>query len=163
MKPHNSAYTQARTAWSAGQHVECGRLIYEELDPVQRVTWASNILRFCATQSPTAEPIDKVCDIANDRTRWQAAHEAFSHVRSLTLAAERVPAAFDPRLRSLLYVAENTAKVIYNASAAPAPFDHDAGWWLAPCLAHFLSTVGNPAITGLGMELLLSPCTRDKD
>jgi hypothetical protein len=30
----------------------------------------------------------------------------------------------------LLYLAENVAKVTYNASGSRAPFDHNAGWWI---------------------------------
>ena len=51
-------------------------------------------------------------------------------------------------------VAENTAKVIYNASNEPAPFDHDAGWWVVPCFEHFLATVAEASATNGGLQLL---------
>jgi hypothetical protein len=43
----------------------------------------------------------------------------------------------DEQLIALLRVAEIAAKVAYNATGLPAPFDHHAGWRVAPCLRDF--------------------------
>jgi len=48
------------------------------------------------------------------------------------LVAERGNDARGPE-HGILYLAENVAKVAYNASGCPRPFDHDAGWWVAAC------------------------------
>jgi hypothetical protein len=72
-----------------------------------------------------------VREIALAPTRWYEAHQAFQAVRKLVIAAESTAAkAIGPEL-GILYLAENVAKVTYNASGRSAPFDHDAGWWVA--------------------------------
>jgi hypothetical protein len=72
-----------------------------------------------------------VLEIALTPVRWSDAHRAFQAVRKLVLAAEgRAPATPDVDL-GILYLAENVAKVAYNASGCSAPFDHNAGWWVA--------------------------------
>jgi hypothetical protein len=77
----------------------------------------------------------QVADLASNRKHWSRAHDAFSAVRKLTLAAERKPPG--KLSHCLLYVAENAAKVIYNASGSPAPFDADSGDWLVRCARDF--------------------------
>ena len=74
----------------------------------------------------------------------------------MTLVAEARDSAIDPALKRLLFVAENTAKVIYNASGEPAPFDADAGWELVPCVEHFLATISVPAATAGGIQLIFA-------
>ena len=44
----------------------------------------------------------------------------------------------------VLFVAENAAKVVYNASSPPDPFDYDCGYWLVGCLRHLVDTLGAP-------------------
>jgi hypothetical protein len=90
------------------------------------------------------------------RSRWKEAHAAFQRVRKLTLKAERSKST-DPIYAGILYVAENAAKVSYNASILgrldtqsysaqePAPFDNDAGWWIVSNLRHVATTVNDPA------------------
>jgi hypothetical protein len=75
--------------------------------------------------------VEAVREIARSPGRWAEAHAAFSAVRNLVLLVEK---RSDERPRpehGILYLAENVAKVTYNASAPRAPFDHDAGWWIA--------------------------------
>jgi hypothetical protein len=38
----------------------------------------------------------------------------------------------------LLSLAELVAKVTYNATIPPDPFDEDSGWWIAPTLRVFV-------------------------
>jgi hypothetical protein len=122
-----------RKRWQAGDALHVGHVIYELLDGPARVALAAKLLSSCCTAVPTIPtPIRDILLIAADPGRWPEAHDAFSHVRSLTLA--HVPTNNDTRIYgALLYVAENAAKVIYNASGRPAPFDHDAGYWLVGC------------------------------
>jgi len=130
----------AKTAWQEERFLDAGRSIYESLSVDQRVIWAVQVLGHCADHAPHCDAVSAVLSLARSKDRWCLAHAAFCTLRQVTLEAERSPSRFDRRLRSLLYLAENTAKVIYNASGAPAPFDEDSGWWIGECLHHFLST-----------------------
>jgi hypothetical protein len=103
--------------------------------------------------SPSAPAIDRVVELARVPSDWRLAHAAFGDVRQITRVAEGRSGTIDPCLKSLLYLAENTAKVICNASSEPAPFDHDAGWWVVPCFENFLATVAVAVATKGGLEL----------
>lgn len=127
----------AREAWGVGDDIRAGELIYERIPPHRRVPWASGLLAlFCSRISPPPA-VTAVGEIAASEPRWHEAHGAFDAVRLLTLDQERLGVAKDGPLYGLLLLAENVAKVIYNASGHPAPFDHNAGWWL-PQNARFL-------------------------
>lgn len=51
------------------------------------------------------------------------------------------------RLKALLYVAENTAKVIYNATGSKDSFDRDSGAWLVRCSKEFADVVDDEVFT----------------
>lgn len=42
-----------------------------------------------------------------------------------------------------LCLAENVAKVVYNATNPPDPFDEDSGWWIAVCLKEILDLLSD--------------------
>ena len=67
----------------------------------------------------------------------------FSAVRELTLDSEQ--GHDDALAHVLLYVAENTAKVVFNASGSPAPFDKDCGAWLVRCAREFSTEMNDEA------------------
>jgi hypothetical protein len=157
MDTHATTLASAQLAWSEGRYLDAGAAIYEHLSAKERAIWASNLLSFCREHGPSVKPIDELLNLAAQPRRWNQANEAFYQVREITLFAEREPHKLDRRLRSMLYVAENAAKVIYNASGPEEPFDHDAGWWLAPCLQHFLTVVGNSQVTEAGMNAFFEP------
>jgi hypothetical protein len=156
MKNSSATFEDAKTAWLAGRHLDCGRVIYESLTPHQRVRWASAVLSFCIEHSPSVPAVNNVAALAQDENSWPLAHAAFSSVRAVTLIEEKSPGSLDPRSALLLVVAENTAKVIYNASQAVAPFDHDAGWWLAECFADFIAATQEPEVRSSGTRVLLT-------
>jgi len=128
---------RALTAWRARQGRLCGRLLYEGFTRPQRVAWATRLLDLVLRQGePPPAEVERVARLADEPDRWREGHDAFQDVRRLTLEAERAPAS--PRSRGYtetLLLAENVAKVIYNASGEPAPFDFHCGWLLP---AHLL-------------------------
>lgn len=127
--------------WSTGSPLEAGRLIYEQIPDVRRPPWAAAILDLCRPLIPPVPEIDAVREIAADSRRWKDAHAAFRLVRRLTLEAEGTESA-TAVYRGVLYVTENAAKVIYNASGEAAPFDEDSGWWLVSSLRHVVDGIG---------------------
>lgn len=133
---------EAFSQWSSGNPLEAGRLIYEQIPNAKRPVWAAAVLAECRRLIPSVSEIDAVYEIALTPSRWHEAHAAFSAVRGLTLEAERSKST-DPIYKGVLYIAENTAKVIFNASGKPAPFDHDSGWWLVSNLRHVVDKLND--------------------
>ena len=64
-------------------------------------------------------------ELTEDEKNWGQAHEQFKNIRTFSLANPD----FQPE--SYIILAENVAKITYNESGLPAPFDNDSGWWIA--------------------------------
>lgn len=130
----------ARSDWDWHEALEVGRAVYEALAVDDRPRWAGRLLRLCLRQLPNAPAeVVHVADLADDQWRWREGHEAFRSVRELTLRVGKRSRSEPSAL--VLYVAENVAKITYNASGGSAPFDHDAGWWLLMNVRDFLAAV----------------------
>jgi hypothetical protein len=131
--------------WASGKAHHAGWVIYEATPNALRPAWAADILELACSQLPIVPTqIQAVIEIARDAKRWREAHAAFSAVRGLTLVEHKSHAGGEV-YESLLFVAENAAKVVYNASGEPAPFDYDCGYWLVGCLRHLVDTIGSLA------------------
>jgi hypothetical protein len=120
-----------RPRWSADDIAITGRKIYEAVPADQRPDWAGAILLYVAGDEFLCPELAYVVDISIDERRWMEAHGAFSAVRELTLQNERL-GQFDSQQQLILNIGETAAKVVYNASKPLAPFDHHAGWRMAP-------------------------------
>jgi hypothetical protein len=124
--------TDANERWCRGDALAAGRMIYERLDASGRPGWADGVLGVCCAELTTVPlAVRAARHIARSTERWHEAHAAFQRIRQLTLAAETRCSVATSLEHGLLYLAENVAKVTYNASGSRAPFDHDAGWWVA--------------------------------
>lgn len=62
--------------------------------------------------------------IIDNESRWKEAHNQFTEIRILKLENKYQPETY-------LRLAELVAKVTYNASGQPAPFDNDSGYYIA--------------------------------
>lgn len=125
-----------------GQHLEAGRLIFENLPKELRPRWASQVLADIVRRTQvTSPPIENILRIASLPSEWRNAHDAFSSARKLTLELEKLGEGRSSEqsllLRHLL-LAEAVAKVIYNATNPPDEFDEDSGWWIVVCLEDVL-------------------------
>jgi hypothetical protein len=118
-------------------------MVYEQLPKDVRPGWAGSILDLCRRRFPHVREVDDVYFISCDCTHWARARHAFDAVRCLTLA-ETAPFPGAPLLFRL---AENTAKVIYNASGASAPYDHNAGWKVVEDLQALCEFIDDPKFT----------------
>lgn len=130
--------TEARRAWDAGDALGAGRIFYEHLPVAERPGWAAASLNLASRLVPPVAEIEVVCAVAKTPTRWPEAHAAFQAVRRLTLREN------DQLRYSVLMLAENTAKVTYNASGSSAPFDADSGWWIARSMQSIIDRVEDP-------------------
>ncbi len=130
---------QAQRDWEAGRALDAGRLIYERIPTRHRPAWAARVLELVRDLAPSSPEIDQVLAVARDPARWQEAKQVFQAIREVRQRTE------DPLLESVLSLAENVAKVTYNASGAPTPFDRDAGWRVADGLWTVISKAGERA------------------
>ncbi len=138
-KSYAGYIAQAQRDWEAGRALDAGRLIYERMPTRQRPAWAARVLEAVRGLIPKTSEIERVLEIARDPPRWGVAHDAINAVRALTANAK------DPLVEAVLHLAENVAKVTYNASGGPAPYDRDAGWRVAQNLHAIISQGGEKA------------------
>jgi hypothetical protein len=121
-----------RAEWAIADVSDFGRRLYESIPIDERPHWAGGVLAFVVEITKTdLQELKDVLSIGNDATRWSEAHAAFDAVRKRTLMNEK--AGRNQSIEQLvLDIGETAAKIVYNASGAPAPFDYHAGWRLAP-------------------------------
>jgi hypothetical protein len=116
--------------------IEIGRQIFEPIPNDIRPGWAGLILsRFDNYIKNLPAEIKELYPIIDNQDRWKEAHQQFDKIRRFLLTNNN----YQPE--SYLLLAENVAKVTYNASGKPAPFDKDSGWYIASLAlntAHYL-------------------------
>lgn len=131
------------SAWRANPR-QMGELIYARLPQEARPKWAAEVLATCSAELPSVPAaVTRVISMGRSRwsSRWRSGHAAFHAIRRLTLQSQQ---QLDHDTAGLiLYVGENAAKVIYNASNPDAPFDEDAGAWLVECAHQFATRVAD--------------------
>jgi hypothetical protein len=121
--------------WLSGDFSACETLV-SGIAPPELARRATIALSACCTTVSTPDEVRDVVRIGQQD--WTKGHAAFDAVRQLTLEGERQRrSASDPSF-VMLFVAENAAKVIYNASVPVDPFDDDSGAWLLLTLARLV-------------------------
>jgi hypothetical protein len=105
--------------------LKLGRESFEKIPELEQPQWAWNILSKLTSyiKSPPASVLE-LKEIVTDQGKWKDAHQQFTKIRVFSLENED----FEPK--SYLFLAEKVAKITYNASNEPAPFDHDSGWYI---------------------------------
>lgn len=120
--------------WQSDDSLKAGEEIYEAIAGDRRPDWAATILLWCLERSGLRfASVERVWQAALDPRSWHEAHRLFEDVRRDTLDHQDKPSDL-----VLLHIAETTAKVVYNASNYPAPFDLHAGWQMGPRLKAFV-------------------------
>jgi hypothetical protein len=142
--------TEARREWEAGSALKAGEVFYEHLRNDERPRWAGSILALASRLAPATPEIEAVLLIAGAPARWHEAKKAFQAVRRLTLRTT------DPLYENLLLLAENAAKVTYNASGSSAPFDADSGWWIAESMRSIIDLVKDPTFSAEAESVLFN-------
>jgi hypothetical protein len=153
----------AKQLWDSGAALEAGRLLFETIPPLDRPQWAAGLLDLCCAllRSPPVEVL-VVRTLATDPDRWSEGHSAFDAVRDLVLREEARVFGRNKILLEVLFVAENTARIIYNASAPPDPFDADSGWWLAENLRSLSNCIADEAFRAEAWRRLSTVPTRGR-
>jgi hypothetical protein len=150
---------RARERWTAGERLEAGRRLYEALLPELRPRWAGRLLGLACSRLSPPRCVEQVVDIAFYPSRWHEAHEAFRAVRLSVLAQERGAGPRDAQQSRLFALAETVAKVAYNASGAPAPFDFHAGWHAPERLFALLELWADAALEAEALRLVFGERT----
>ena len=149
---------RARDYWNTGRPFQAGKMIYEQLSKEDRPVWAGNSLDLCRHRFPRVGEVDQVYFVACDPTHWLRAQQSFEAVRALAVGGDSPFSGANLLFR----LAEDTAKVIYNASGGPAPYDHNAGWRLVEDLHAICEFLDDPEFTKEAAEAALRE-NRDPD
>jgi len=140
-----------RSHWETECYPKAGLILYERIDRKNRPLWVADIL--CATHGYIT-PISQVEDIiafATNPILWgdgsitkrPEAHDFFNVART----AMNQSTNEDILRKPTLLLAENAAKITYNAYGYEAPFDHDAGWCIVENVLDLKKAVNNPEFT----------------
>jgi hypothetical protein len=135
----NETVAQALASWKAGRATLAGWLLYEQIPISLRPLWAARILDASRGVTPWPPEVEAVYEMARDPPEWAKGHAAFRAVRRLTLQYDK-----DDPYGCLLRLAENVAKVTYNATGPRDPFDYGAGSWVVSCLRGLVDRVNSP-------------------
>lgn len=102
----------------------------------------SGLAACCETVSCKEKEVLDVVAVGSQPSMWTRAHDAFDEVRIRTLEVERdllVPSRSDPSPEYLLlFVAENAARLLYNATNPVDPFDADSASSFFRSLSRFV-------------------------
>jgi hypothetical protein len=124
-----------RDRWLSADLAACEELARLIPGPELARFATDGLATFCHALGDVPPAILGVVEVG--RGDWRRGHAAFDAVRKLTLAAEdRNDTGTPPHL--LLFVGENAARVIYNATDPQDPFDSDSGAWLLATMANLL-------------------------
>jgi hypothetical protein len=103
-------------------NIEIGLQVFENIPNDIRPGWAGLILsRFDNYIKNIPASITEIYSIIDTKDRWKEAHGQFNKIRRFLLDNKN----YQPE--TYLLLAELVAKVTYNASGEPAPFDNDSG------------------------------------
>jgi hypothetical protein len=128
---------ELKKKWKGENPLDVGKILFEKIPFEKRPAWAAKILSLATTWIRHIPEVDFLLAIAHDPKEWEKGHYAFDHVRDLTLKTQ------EELVECLLLLAENTAKVIYNETKPPDPFDSDSGGWIAQNLWEITSRIND--------------------
>jgi len=115
--------------------IKIGREIFENIPNDIKPGWAGLVLsRFDNYVKGIPTSIKELYSIIDSKDRWNEAHGQFNKIRQFLIDNK------DFKPEAYLLLAEKVAKITYNSSGQPAPFDSDSGFYI-PSLA--LQTAGN--------------------
>lgn len=110
-------------------NLEIGEQIYEGVPNELKPIWAGIILeKFNNYIKDIPEPIIGLYNIIKNPNYWKEAHKQFGLIRRFSLDNK------DYKPEEYILLAEKIAKITYNSSQEPAPFDSDSGYYI-PSLA----------------------------
>lgn len=130
--------------WRTGNALKAGEILFERLPASHRPRWAADVLAVCCSALDVVPAqVADLLEIARSAERWSEGHRAFDALRDEVLLVEHGHRTL-PRLTfQLLFVAENVARVVYNAGEPSDPFDRDGGWWVVATARAMVDQTGD--------------------
>jgi len=114
-----------RELYGIKTNIEIGEQIFLSVPKELKPIWAGIILaKFNNYIKNIPEPVKRLYDIIEKPSEWKEAHHQFILIRRFLLDNKHYP------YETYLLLAENIAKITYNASGGSAPFDCDSGNYL---------------------------------
>jgi len=120
----------ARDLFLKGEDLKAGEMLAKAVPAQEQPRWAANLLELVAYQYPVPQTVSELIKVAKDPKKWPSARTLFGELRNKLLEIEKTPSKFEQHLVGVLYLAENVAKLTYNASGGSAPYDADSAWWI---------------------------------
>ena len=118
--------------------INVGQQIFDNVPSAVRPDWAGLILkRFDRHIDNLPIEIVGLYEIIEDSKKWKEAHEQFTAIRKLNLKNT------NSEFEIYLCLAECIAKITYNASGLPAPFDSDSGFYIPRLALKFADTIAD--------------------
>ena len=148
--------------WDKSNPIESGKVLFERIPRPFRPLWGADILEFASQRISGVTQIKDVIAFARTPDEWTnntsaekrtKAHNFFNSLRRLTLEEEQ-KGSKDKLYINILFLAENIAKVTYNAYGYRAPFDHDAGWWVVANLKGIADIVNDIDFSATAWKVL---------
>jgi hypothetical protein len=149
--------------WNEGNLLEAGMVLFERIPLSFRPLWGADILTFACQRISNVVQIQDVIEFARTPEEWadntdsidkrKKAHNFFDSVRLLTLEEEQKDTN-NKLYGNLLLLAENVAKVTFNAYGYEAPFDHNAGWWIVANLKRITDLVKDADFSAAAWKVL---------
>lgn len=136
--------------WKQGRALDAGQILFYGIGVSERPKWAISILRLVNEhQEYQSEVINELLGMEEKSAEWPQAKRIFSELRKDVLSLERSEPLDKKGRASLyqLYIAENVAKVVYNASNPFDEFDEDSGCWIVECLRQYADYLGDHDFT----------------
>ena len=138
---------EALKLWNENKGIELGRLVFNEISINQQPVWAGKILTLVyGTSDLKHETIEELLDIINFPEKWKNGKIIFSKIRRSVLdfdkKQERKHTLSEEEIAicGMLILAEQVAKVTYNATSPFDEFDEDSGHWIPYLLRDFTKT-----------------------
>jgi hypothetical protein len=153
---------EASSLWDQGASLIAGQLWYDAIPTSRRPSWAARVLGVSLDLLHAPAWVGDVIAIADTPTKWPDARRCFEELRRRLLVSEREHEG-SPTTKLAILLAENVAKVTYNATRPSAPYDHDAGYHIAE-LAHRVgeSTDGDSALRSIRAVLFDPELLKDQ-
>jgi hypothetical protein len=140
----------AKEFWNSPEILKAGLILYEHISIQDRPAWGADILEYAQKRFQHYPEIQAVINFARNpgnlgngtHEKQEEAHQVFGRVRNRL----REQKDLEGLHKFIFYLAENVAKVTYNAYGYAAPFDHDAGWWITPNAKGLVKGLEDPVI-----------------
>jgi hypothetical protein len=163
MEPSSSEVELIDRLWRNGDGTNAGRHICQKLSSQELVAWAINAMRFAVRISCVQQAeVTQLLKIADDIASRSEAKQVFKKLRHSVLKFESLSSPTNEQTKqfTVLLMAENVAKVVYNSTGPSDEFDEDASWWVAGCLKDLCAQIGDEHLTREALALLIGDIRR---